>query len=121
MQEEFAMLTVMVNSGEYIMIGDYIEIVATHSGNSKISVDVQAPSELKILRREVDEQDLHLFIKMKKIDRGEYITIGDDIKVFVYHDGNTRIKVSIQAPNELRIVRQEARERKSAESATNAA
>ena len=42
---------------------------------------------------------------------GEYLTIGDDIAVQVFLDSGSRIRVAVNAPKEMTILRGEVRER----------
>lgn len=49
-----------------------------------------------------------LFLQLKP---GEYLTIGEDIAVQVFHGPGTRIRVAVKAPKEVSILRGEVRER----------
>ena len=42
---------------------------------------------------------------------GEYLTIGEDIAVQVFHGPGTRIRVAVKAPKDIAILRGEVRER----------
>lgn len=49
-----------------------------------------------------------LFLQLKP---GEYLTIGEDIAVQVFHGPGTRIRVAVKAPKEVSILRGEVWER----------
>lgn len=46
-----------------------------------------------------------------QLNPGEYLTIGEDIAVQVFLDAGSRIRVAVNAPKELTILRGEVRER----------
>lgn len=46
-----------------------------------------------------------------QLNPGEYLTIGDDIAVQVFLDSGSRIRVAVNAPKEMTILRGEVRER----------
>ncbi len=46
-----------------------------------------------------------------QLNPGEYLTIGEDIAVQVFLDSGSRIRVAVNAPRELTILRGEVRER----------
>ena len=46
-----------------------------------------------------------------RLKSGEYLTIGDDIAVQVFLDSGSRIRVAVNAPKEMTILRGEVRER----------
>ena len=54
-RKEFHMLSLQLNSGEYLTIGE--DIVVQVFGGSAAKVAVQAPRELTILRGEVRERN----------------------------------------------------------------
>ena len=49
-----------------------------------------------------------LFLQLKP---GEYLTIGEDIAVQVFHGPGTSIRVAVKAPKDIAILRGEVRER----------
>lgn len=53
-----------------------------------------------------------LFLQLKS---GEYLTIGEDITVQVFRDTASRIRVAVQAPKDMNILRGEVRERNGTE------
>ena len=46
-----------------------------------------------------------------QLNPGEYLTIGEDIAVQVFLDSGSRIRVAVNAPKEMTILRGEVRER----------
>ena len=53
-----------------------------------------------------------LFLHMKD---GDYLTIGEDITIQFFPDSSTRVRVAINAPRDLTILRGDVRERNGAE------
>ena len=53
-----------------------------------------------------------LFLQLKS---GEYLTIGEDIAIQVFQDSGNRIRVGVNAPKDLAILRGEVLERTGAE------
>ena len=53
-----------------------------------------------------------LFLQMKT---GDYLTIGEDITIQFFPDSSTRVRVAINAPKDLTILRGDVRERNGAE------
>ena len=49
-----------------------------------------------------------------QLNPGEYLTIGEDIAVQVFLDSGSRIRVAVNAPKEMTILRGEVRERSGA-------
>ena len=50
-----------------------------------------------------------------QLKSGEYLTIGEDITIQVFRENSSRIRVAIQAPKEMNILRGEVRERNGTE------
>ena len=53
-----------------------------------------------------------LFLQMKD---GDYLTIGEDITIQFFPDSKSRVRVAINAPKDLTILRGDVRERNGAE------
>lgn len=53
-----------------------------------------------------------LFLRLKS---GEYLTIGENITIQVFPDGGSAVRVGVNAPKNLSVLRGEVRERSGAE------
>lgn len=50
-----------------------------------------------------------------QLKSGEYLTIGEDITIQVFRENSSRIRVAVQAPKDVNILRGEVRERNGTE------
>ena len=51
------MLVISRKAGESFLIGDSIEVFILDAGNDKVKVGIEAPAEIKIIRKELKETE----------------------------------------------------------------
>lgn len=74
------MLVISRKVGESIILSDNIKITVFASGNDKVSLGIEAPMEIKIIREELLEIIEANIASSEKIDNGNFVGIATLLK-----------------------------------------
>ena len=106
------MLVLTRKIGQKIIIGDNIEVTLVSLGGGAAQLGVLAPRGIRVANQEtqaeipIEEEDM--LVLSRKVS--EKILIGDDIEIMLVSIIGDTVRIGINAPKEIKIMRQEVLE-----------
>ncbi len=74
------MLVIKRKVSESILIGDDIEIIISEISQDKVKIAINAPKEIKVIRKELKETYEFNIIASEKIDKGSLNSLKNKLK-----------------------------------------
>lgn len=104
------MLVLARKKGEWIQIGDDIYVTVVKIFGRKVKIGILAPAEVAILRTELEDNGVAReggtggFLVLTR-SKGEAIRIGDSVTLTVVAFNGSRVRLGIEAPQDVAIHR----------------